>query len=166
MKQDGVPIGADLHLHPVRPDEIERLTRLQRGAYAPWLPILGLEPLPYRADYRQLLEDHEAWFARTTDGTEVGALIVWTAPDHLLIWSVAVAEGHGGSGIGRALMSYTETEAVRRGRPEIRLYTHQLMARNIALYQRLGYGETGRETTTDGRRVVHMAKHLTAGLKA
>ena len=166
MKQDSVAIGADLHLHPVRPDEIERLTRLQRGAYAPWLPILGLEPLPYRADYRQLLEDHEAWFARTADGSEVGALIVATTADHLLIWSVAVAEGHGGGGIGRALMAFAEAEAVRRGRLEVRLYTHQLMARNIALYHRLGYGETGRETTADGRRVVHMAKRLTAATEA
>ena len=160
MDQDIVAIGADLHLRAVGPDAIDRLTRLQRGAYAPWLPLLGLEPLPYRADYRQVLEDHDAWFACATDGTEVGALIVGTLDDHLLIWSVAVAEGQGGRGIGRALVAFAEAEAVRRGRSEVRLYTNRLMARNIALYLRLGYVETHRETTADGRHVVHMTKHV------
>ena len=131
-------IGDHIALHPVRPDEIALLTRLQRAAYAPWLPVLGLEPLPYRADYAALLQDHEAWLARTPDGMEVGALILSVPADHLLIWSVAVCEGFGGRGIGRALVGFAEAEAVRRGLGEVRLYTNVLMARNIALYRRLG----------------------------
>ncbi|GGF31283.1 GNAT family N-acetyltransferase [Aliidongia dinghuensis] len=160
MTAEILRIGEDLDLSPVGSAEIDRLTRLQRAAYAPWLPVLGLEPLPYRADYRQLLEDHEAWFVRRGDGTEVGALVIETLPDHLLIWSVAVAPECHGQGIGRALMGFAEAETVRRGRSEVRLYTHVLMAKNIALYQRLGYVETGREATPDGRRIVHMAKRL------
>jgi ribosomal protein S18 acetylase RimI-like enzyme len=155
-----LPIGGDLELHPVGPDAVDRLVRLQRSAYAPWLPILGLEPLPYRADYRDLLEDHEAWLARAPDGAEVGALVIATEADHLLIWSVAVAPGLHGRGIGRTLVAAAETEAVRRGRREVRLYTNVLMTRNIALYEKLGYVETGRETTPDGRHVVHMAKRV------
>jgi ribosomal protein S18 acetylase RimI-like enzyme len=153
-----VTLGPDLSLDPVRPDEIALLTRLQRAAYAPWLPVLGLEPLPYRADYAALLADHEAWFARRPDGEEIGALILGVEPDQLLIWSVAVSAQAAGQGIGQALLRFSEAEAVRRGLGRVRLYTNALMARNIALYLKAGYVETGRETTPDGRHVVHMAK--------
>jgi ribosomal protein S18 acetylase RimI-like enzyme len=157
---DSTTLGPDLALHRVRPDEIALLTRLQRAAYAPWIPVLGLEPLPYRADYAALLRDHEAWLARDAAGAEIGALILAVPGDHLLIWSVAVAEAAGRRGIGRALIAFAEAEAARRKLGEVRLYTNVLMTRNIALYQRLGYGETHRETTPDGRRVVHMSKRV------
>jgi len=158
MPPDSIRLGADLILDRVRHDEIPTLTRLKRSAYAPWLPILGMEPLPYRADYRALLDDHEAWFARDADGTEVGALVLGFEPDHLLIWSVAAFAG--GRGIGRALLDFAEAEAIRRSLDEVRLYTNVLMGRNIELYLSLGYGETGHETTPDGRHVVHMAKRV------
>jgi ribosomal protein S18 acetylase RimI-like enzyme len=157
---DSTILGPHLSLHPVRPDEIAMLTCLQRAAYAPWIPVLGLEPLPYRADYAALLADHEAWFARDAAGTEIGALILGFPADHLLIWSVAVSSAAGGRGVGRLLIAFAEAEAMRRHLGEVRLYTNALMARNIALYQRLGYGETHRETMPDGRNVVHMAKRV------
>jgi ribosomal protein S18 acetylase RimI-like enzyme len=154
---------ADLTLSRVTEAELPTLIRLQRAAYAPWIPILGLEPLPYRADYGALLRDHEAWLARTAEGDEAGALILQVLADHLLIWSVAVAEGRHGQGIGRALMAFAEEEAARRGLTEIRLYTNVLMARNIALYWHLGYGESGREVTADGRHIIHMTKRIAGG---
>jgi ribosomal protein S18 acetylase RimI-like enzyme len=157
---DNTTLGPDLTLHPVRPEETALLTRLQRTAYAPWIPVLGLEPLPYRADYAALLADHEAWFVRDAAGTEIGALILGFPADHLLIWSVAVSSAAGGRGVGRALIAFAEAEAVRRNFDEARLYTNALMARNIALYQRLGYGETHREAMPDGRNIVHMAKRV------
>jgi len=160
MTSDSVRLGADLVLDRVRPDEIPVLTRLKRASYAPWLPILGLEPLPYRADYGAVLADHEAWFARDAAGTEIGALVLGFPDDHVLIWSVAVAASTSRRGIGRALLDFAEAEAIRRGLDEVRLYTNALMARNIALYLSLGYDETGRETTLDGRQVVHMAKRV------
>ncbi len=153
---DGIALGPDLILDRVRVDEIPLLTHLKRAAYAPWLPILGMEPLPYRADYDVVLADHEAWFVRDKDGRELGALVLGFPGDHLLIWSVSASVG--GRGIGRALVAFAEAEAVRRGLGEVRLYTNQLLARNLALYLDLGYRETSRETTPDGRHVVNMAK--------
>ena len=153
-------MSPEFALHPVRPDEIALLTRLQRAAYAPWIPILGMEPLPYHADYTALLTDHDAWLARDADGTEIGALVLGYPGDHLLIWSVAVCAANAGQGFGRKLLAFAEAEAARRGLAEVRLYTNVRMARNIALYLRQGYGETHREITSDGRHVVHMAKRI------
>ena len=160
MTSEGVSLSPDLILERVRPDEVPLLTGLKRAAYAPWLPILGMEPLPYRADYGALLADHEAWFARDQNGTEIGALVLAFADDHLLVWSVAAVASTGRRGVGRALLAFAEAEAVRRNLGEVRLYTNVLMARNITLYLSLGYGETGREITSDGRHVVNMAKRV------
>jgi len=52
-----------------------------------------------------------------------------------------------------------EEQALAAGFQRIRLYTNEHMVENIALYQRLGYQETGRESFGD-TRVVHMAKSL------
>jgi ribosomal protein S18 acetylase RimI-like enzyme len=81
------------------------------------------------------------------------------AADHLLIWSIAVASDRQRSGLGQKLLDWAESEARRRGRTELRLYTNERMTRNIAIYERHGYVQTGREQRAD-RVIVHMAKRL------
>src|SRR5688500_2244168 len=71
----------------------------------------------------------------------VGLIVLIAAEDHLLIENVAVAPGRQGQGIGRALLAHAEARARELGLPEVRLYTHELMSENRALYSRLGYGE-------------------------
>ena len=66
---------------------------------------------------------------------------------------------HQGEGIGRDLLAFAEDEARRRGCAELRLLTNERMARNIALYARLGYVETDRRED-EGFRRVFMAKRL------
>lgn len=50
----------------------------------------------------------------------------------------------GDGGIGRRLIAFAEVEARRFGYAELRLYTHQKMIENIALYARMGFVEIGR----------------------
>ncbi len=64
-----------------------------------------------------------------------------------------------GKGDGRTLLDFAEAEARRRGLPEVRLYTNELMERNIALYAARGYAETERRQEESFRRVF-MAKRL------
>jgi ribosomal protein S18 acetylase RimI-like enzyme len=65
-------------------------------------------------------------------------------PDHLLLDNIAVQPDSQGMGLGRRLIAFAEGEARRLGFAEVRLYTHQTMTENIALYARLGFAETGR----------------------
>jgi GNAT superfamily N-acetyltransferase len=51
-----------------------------------------------------------------------------------------------GHGSGRQLLAFAETEAVRRGYREIRLYTHETMTADERLYAAIGYEEIGRCT--------------------
>jgi GNAT superfamily N-acetyltransferase len=94
-------------------------------------------------DYRQRIQAHEVWLY-LDDKNIVGVLVLSPKSDHLLLDNVAVDPAHHEKGIGRALIEFAEREAVRRGYGEVRLYTHQKMHENIAMYPHLGYEETGR----------------------
>lgn len=71
-------------------------------------------------------------------------LITERRTDHLLIDNVAVAPEAQGRGLGRMLLAEAERQARAAGLARLRLYTHALMAANIALYRRAGFAEIAR----------------------
>lgn len=143
-------------IRPARPEEAAALAALVERAYAPWVPVIGRRPMPMDDDYAARIAAGQAWLLER-DGAVAGAVVLEEASDHLLLDNVAVEPARHGEGIGRALLDFVEEEARRRGKPEVRLYTNALMVRNIALYARLGYAETGREVQAGFHRVF-MAK--------
>lgn len=139
---------------PARPDEADSLRALVRAAYAGWVPVIGREPAPMGDDYAARIAAGQAWVLEGAGGALLGALILEPAADGaLLLDNVAVRPDRHGQGIGRLLMGFAEAEARRRGAARIRLYTHERMAANIALYRRLGYAETHRAEQAGFRRV-------------
>lgn len=133
---------------------------LTRAAYAKWVPVVGREPLPMRADYDAALRQHR--FDLLYDGAELAALIeTVAAADHLLIENVAVAPAFQGRGHGRRLIAHAEHLAATQGLSEIRLYTNKLFAENIALYLKLGY-RIDREEVLEVATAVHMSKSVAA----
>ncbi|MGW3343121.1 GNAT family N-acetyltransferase [Nonomuraea rubra] len=138
-------------------DEGDRaaVERLVQDAYTPWIEVIGMRPLPLEADYAALIAARRVHVTDRLDG-----LIVLVPEDGvLLVENVAVRPELHGRGIGRGLMDYAEQEARRLGLPALRLYTNVKMAANIALYESLGYAETGREGI-EGRSAVLMRKQL------
>nr|WP_246523371.1 GNAT family N-acetyltransferase [Neoroseomonas eburnea] len=131
---------------------------LVRAAYAPWVAIIGREPAPMADDYVARIGSGQAWLVEE-DGVLQAALILEDTPTGLLIDNVAVAQGAQGKGLGRALLAFAEAEARRRGQGRVWLYTHEKMERNLALYLRLGFIETGREEQAGFLRVF-MEKRL------
>jgi GNAT superfamily N-acetyltransferase len=103
-------------------------------------------------DYSAHIRNHAAWVAEI-GGQVAGVLILIGEADHLLLDNVAVDPGHHGRGIGRALLNFADREAVRRGYKEIRLYTHEKMSENLAMYPVLGWVETGRREQSGYHRV-------------
>ena len=124
-------------------DDVPAIERLVTAAYTTYIARIGKPPGPMLDDYRARVAACEAWVVRAEDGL-AGLLVLVPESDHLLLDNIAVAPAHQGQGIGRRLMAFAEDEARRRGLPEIRLYTHELMHENLRLYARLGYAETGR----------------------
>ncbi len=78
-----------------------------------------------------------------------------------MIENVAVRTDAQGRGIGRALIGFAEQRARDLQLSEVRLYTHELMTENLALYARLGYAETHRRSEGGFGRVF-FAKRLQA----
>ncbi|MDR3436607.1 hypothetical protein [Telmatospirillum sp.] len=71
------------------PDDVQAVTSLTRAAYAKWVPVIGREPLPMKADYAVAIRDHR--IDLLCEGSEVAALIeTILRPGDLLIENVAV----------------------------------------------------------------------------
>lgn len=149
--RSGAAIGAQLRL--ARPDEAPALRDLVRAAYAHYVPRIGREPFPMTDDYAARIAAGQAWWVPGQ------AVLVLVDEAGLLIDNIAVAEAARGQGLGRALIAFAEAEARRRGHARLWLYTNELMVENLALYARLGFSETHRETQKEFRRVF-MEKRL------
>src|ERR1700757_3988290 len=107
-----------------------------------YLPVLGYIPLPAEEDYRPRIERGEVWLL-ACGGRDVGVAVLEERPDHLLVYSIAVRPAEQGRGHGSALLDFADQRAAALGLAVIRLYTNLRMEKNIALYRRHGYVETG-----------------------
>ncbi|WP_219466794.1 GNAT family N-acetyltransferase [Nonomuraea rhizosphaerae] len=131
---------------------------LVREAYEPWVPVIGMRPLPMEADYAALIA---AGRVHVTGDDGLDGLVVLVPEDGvLLVDNVAVRPALHGKGIGRSLLAFAEREARRLGLPALRLYTNVRMTTNIALYESIGYVQLGR-VGIEGRSAVVMRKQLT-----
>jgi ribosomal protein S18 acetylase RimI-like enzyme len=139
-------------------DDLSAVTGLQRAAYAKNRVILGVEPLPLKADYSQVFSDYEVYLAER-DGALDGVLILEPRADDLLIWSVATAPAAQGRGVGNRMLAFAEARARTLGLTCMRLYTGEPLTGNIAWYTRHGYAYERTEDMGD-RRAVHLIKQL------
>lgn len=130
-----------MRIRPADAADLPAIERIVRDAYTKYIARIGKPPGPMQDDYAALVRSHSVWVAGDPIG---GAIVLLPEDDHLLLDNVAVDPAAQGRGIGRALIEFAEAEARRRGFAELRLYTHQTMTENIALYSRTGWQETGR----------------------
>ncbi len=110
-------------------------------------------------DYAPRIARHEVWIAEHR-GEAAGVMVLETVADHLAIYSLAVSPMHQGQGMGQRMIQTAEQMAVAAGLAELRLFTNDRMAQNIALYQRVGFLETGRRPNPyrEGWVLVDMTK--------
>ncbi len=136
-----------------------KIRELSRAAYAKWVPLIGREPLPMTADYARAVEEHVIDLLER-DGKLVALIEIVPAEDHLLIENVAVDPAEQGKGHGDRLLAHAERMALEHGIDELRLYTNEKFAANIAYYAKRGYREYKREELVPGNIAVHMRKRL------
>lgn len=130
-----------MNIRPGDAADLPAIERIVRDAYSKYLPRIGKPPGPMLDDYPTRVREHAVWVAGRP---VIGLIVLLGQADHLLLDNIAVDPAHQGTGIGAALMAFADAEARRRGYHELRLYTHQTMTENIALYGRSGWQETGR----------------------
>ncbi|ACA20287.1 GCN5-related N-acetyltransferase [Methylobacterium sp. 4-46] len=147
--------------HPLRRAtraDLRALGALQAAAYAPNRALLGAEPLPLLTPPEAVLAAHEVWLLEEGDDL-AGALILDPRPDHLLVWSIAVAPSRQDRGLGAGLLAAAEARAKHLDLSCLRLYTGEKLARAIGWYARHGW-TTERVEARPDRRLVHMVKRL------
>lgn len=121
-------------------------------AYRHYIARIGKPPGPMLDDYAARVSEDAVWVLQ--DGPAIaGILGLLPAPEYLLLDNIAMAPEHQGRGLGRRLLAFAESETLRRGCREIRLYTHQTMIENQCLYASIGYEETGRGSEAGYDRV-------------
>jgi GNAT superfamily N-acetyltransferase len=142
-----------------QPTDRAAVEQIVRDAYSMYIERIGKPPGPMLDDYAALIADGTVSVLEDGDGTIVAIIVLLPKPDHLLLDNIAVRPDGQGRGLGRQLVAFAEAEARRLGHAELRLYTHQKMTENIALYARLGFVETGRGQEAGYDRVF-MTKRL------
>ena len=144
-----------------RYEDLAAVHSITQRAYAAWLPVLGYPAQPMTDDHGPRIKRGEVLLA--CHGQHVlGLIAVEPSDDHHLIFSVAVDPDSAGKGIGPRLIAEAERQAFLAGKRRMTLYTNALMVRNIVLYLKLGYRETGRRPNTarPGFTIVDMEKML------
>lgn len=137
-------------VRPADATDLPEVERIVRAAYSKYVARVGKPPGPMLDDYAAHIRSHALWVA----GEPIGGLIVLLPEDaYLLLDNIAVDPARQGQGVGRILMQFADIEARRRGYRELRLYTHETMVENIALYSRSGWVQTGRGVQNGFARV-------------
>ena len=132
--------------------DVPAIAQIVDHAYRHYIARMGKPPGPMLEDYAARVSEGVVWVLE--EGAVIAAIIVLLpAVNYLLLDNIAVSPNRQGVGLGRRLLAFAETEALRRGYREIRLYTHQTMVENQRLYASIGYQETGRGTEAAFDRV-------------
>ena len=107
-----------MRIRPADAADLASIERIVRDAYTKYIARIGKPPGPMLDDYAALIRAHHVWVA----GEPVAGLIVLLPEaDHLLLDNIAVDPSAQGTGLGRTLMTFADTEALRRGYRELRL---------------------------------------------
>ena len=141
-----------MNIRPAGVSDLRAMTQIVEAAYHKYVERIGKPPGPMLDDYAAHVRHHTAWVVES-DQSVLGLVVLLPEADHLALDNVAVDPAHHGRGAGRRLMIFAEQEAKRRGYPEIRLYTHEKMTENLAMYAALGWEETGRGEQAGYQRV-------------
>ncbi|MEJ8475047.1 GNAT family N-acetyltransferase [Roseibium algae] len=134
------------------------MTQLAEQCYAPWIDIIGSVPQPMAADYEKLIVQDEVWLKGPSSALN-GSLVLRHAPDHLLLWSIAVSPSQKGAGLGNQLLYFTLQRARNLKLPAVRLFTNVRMESNRAWYERKGFREIERKFIGD-KHVIFMERRV------
>jgi len=154
-----LPPATHMQIRRATPQDAQVMHRLVQEAYAQWIPVIGREPMPMKADYERAVRDHEIDLLYV-DGDLVALIEVIVNSNHLFIENIAVVPHRQGQGFGHYLLNYAEDRASKVNLRELRLLTNQAFQANIRLYESVGFHIDRTEPFAAGGTTVHMSKAI------
>jgi predicted N-acetyltransferase YhbS len=150
---------ADILVEAAGPADAEAILALQRRAYlseAALYDDYSIPPLTESLEQLQAVFDDHVVLRAILDGRLVGSVRAREREGTCAIGRLIVEPELQGRGIGRRLMTEIERRFPRARR--YALFTGDRSARNLRLYERLGYELRGSEQQTDRVTIVHLEK--------
>jgi ribosomal protein S18 acetylase RimI-like enzyme len=147
-----------IQLRPAMPADVPALAELVDAAYRHYVARIGGRPRPMGDDYAEVVRSRRVTVAER-DRQIVGLIVLYQDDREIEVDNVAVHPTHQGTGVGRALLEHAEDVARGAGFGSVRLYTHERMVENLALYERIGYVEFERRRHGPAV-IVHLRKIL------
>jgi GNAT superfamily N-acetyltransferase len=141
-------------------EDAEDIRTLVNAAFEGYIPLIGRKPLPMTADHHDLIVNHDAWVLEENNEI-IAVLELVLKDDSLYIDTVAVKQSQQSRGIGKQLLTFSETRARELGRNAMTLFTNERYTALLEMYTRHGYVETHR-IPVQGTDAVHLRKTLEA----
>lgn len=148
----------DFQIRRATANDAPEMALLTRAAYAKWVPVIGREPLPMKADYEVAVREHLVDLLHV-DGVLAGLVEMIPEPQWLLIENLAVAPAFQGRGCARILLEHAQQVARGQQLQGLRLFTNKQFASNVDLYLHHGFA-VDREEPFMGGFTVYMRKPL------
>lgn len=128
-------------------------------AYVQYVSVIGRKPAPMSADFRAQIAAGHVHLSIGEHDELRGFIVFFPVDQYMFLENVAVSKAGRGKGIGKSLVQFCETQAIRLGLGSVHLYTNVKMTDNLSIYPRLGYVEVQRRSE-DGFERVYFEKRL------
>lgn len=151
--------GQDIVIEKARISDSDAIKQMVISTYAKYVPRMdGQQPAPMTEDYQIIItsQSQQMFVLKTRPkGRRCGWLRLLSDPDDgtTKVNNIVVGPSAQGRGYGRILMTFVEDVARERGRTAMVLFTNEKTTGNIALYERMGFVETGRREENGYKRV-------------
>lgn len=140
-------------------DDAIRILEIQKAAFQGQAEIYNNYELPPLIQSLGSIENefHDKTFLKALlTGQIIGAVRFKVCEGLVTIERMVVKPEHQNKGVGSALLK--KIESLVPNATAFQLFTGNKSARNIHLYQKIGYQEISRETTEQGIELLHMEK--------
>lgn len=124
------------------------------AAFSHYIERIGKPPAPMLLDFEAEIGAHHVWVLADQEEV-VGVIVLYETGLGFYVDTVAVLPSRQGTGAGRALLTFAEEEARRRGYESLYLCTNSKMTENQVFYPRIGYVEYERKTEAGFDRVFY-----------
>ena len=150
-----------LTIRPAVEQDASTVRACVAAAFEHYIERIGKPPGPMLLDFLAEIQSSHVWVAEQGENV-IGAIVQYETEHGFYIDTVAAMPSMQGKGVGRALLTFAEDEARRRGFGAIYLCTNSKMTENQVFYPRIGYVEYDRKHDGGYDRVFY-AKALTSG---